>query len=486
MRNCKTPQLAHQKTGTDLLIESPVFGLFDDMGTGKSKTVIDAICALAQQRIINAAVIVCPNTVKSNWSDPDPLKGEIAKHGWETLVHGIYEISAGKTLFPLDTLPPCQLQWIIVNYDSVWRGRIENWLQAFMKQYHTAMVLDESHYIKNPGSQRTRGCIRLGQLAQRRYILSGTPITRCPLDIYSQYRFLDWNILGYRNFSSYKQDIVVFDPYGYKVNGRPVAVKSYKNMDKTLQRIAAFYRRVEKDQCLDLPAKIYTKREVPMNEVQQKLYKQMKEKLVAEFGGQKMTATIALTVQLRLAQISAGFLRSTNEDGHEVLTFLNSPKVQEAVELVDMHEGSAIIFFQQHAECQMLGEGLTKAKISYYELHGKIPTDQRKDIIENFQAQARPVLLCQQLTGGIGINLTAADLVIFFSNADGWDYRAQAEDRAHRHGQTRSVTYVDLLSTNKGIRTVDHKILDNVRKKQSLAELLIKTQEDLTTLLASL
>jgi len=486
MMSCKTAQLEHQKTGTPLLVESPVFGLFDDMGTGKSKTLIDAICILALEGKINAAVIVCPNTVKSNWTDPDPLKGEIAKHGWDCIDHSVYELSAGQKLFPLDKLGKGQLQWVVVNYDIVWRTKTELWLRNFLKLFKAAMALDEAHWIKNPGSNRTRGCIRLGEFAKRRYIMSGTPVTKCPLDIYAQYRFLDWEILGYRNFTSYKQDIVVFDPYGYKVNGKPVDVKEYKNIDKILQRISPFYRRVEKKTCMDLPPKVYTRREVPMNEDQQKLYKQMKEKLVAEFGGQKITASIALTVQLRLSQISAGFIRSKDEDGNDVITTLKSPKVQEAVELVSMHEGSTIIFFQQHAECHMLIEGFNKAEIPYYELHGEVPIKLRKGIIDGFQAGERKVVLCQQLTGGIGINLTAADLVVFFSNADGWDYRAQAEDRAHRMGQYKSVTYVDLLSTNKGIRTVDHKILDNVYKKESLAQLLIKTQPDLEAFLATL
>ena len=486
MMSCKTKQLNHQISGSPLLVESPLFGLFDDMGTGKSKTFIDAMCELAVLKKINAVLVICPNTVKSNWTDPDPEKGEIAKHGWECLDHNIYEVSASQKLFPVDKLGKCTLQWVVVNYDVVWRTKTEIWIRNFLNHFDAAIGLDEAHWIKNPGANRTRGCIRLGEHAKRRYIMSGTPVTKCPLDIYAQYRFLDWEILGYRNFTAYKNDIVVYDPFGYKVNGKPVDVKEYKNIDNILAKIAPFYRRVEKKDCLDLPPKVYTRREIPMNADQVKLYKEMKSKLVTEFEGQKITAAIALTKLLRLSQISAGFLRTKDEDGNPTITTLNSPKVKETIDIIKEHDGSVIVFFQEHPECQMLADALTAAKITHCELHGNIPINDRKEIIEGFKRGDYKVILCQQRTGGIGINLTAADVVIFFSNSDGWDYRAQAEDRAHRIGQYKSVTYIDMLSTIDGCQTIDHKILENVRKKESLAGLLIKNQSDMAAFLETL
>lgn len=137
-------------------------------------------------------------------------------------------------------------------------------------------------------------------------------------------------------------------------------------------------------------------------------------------------------------------------------------------------------------EREMLEEALDKEGIDYYALHGGVKTHDRRELTDGFKAKTRPVMLCQQRTGGIGLNMTAADLVIFFSNDAGWDLRAQAEDRAHRSGQTKSVTYIDLLSTCKGCQTIDHWILKLVKEKKDAAGEIIMTQDDLVKFLETL
>ena len=148
MKNYKLSPFKHQLSGIPLIMDNPVFGLFDDMGVGKSKTLIDASCALATQKKIDAVLVVCPNTVKSNWTDEE--EGEIVMNGWDNLTHGVYQISAGKKLWPLDCLGKHDLQWIVVNYDVVWRDKMEKWLREFMQAHNTLMALDESQFIKTP------------------------------------------------------------------------------------------------------------------------------------------------------------------------------------------------------------------------------------------------------------------------------------------------------------------------------------------------
>lgn len=487
MMNCRIPQLKHQKTGTPLLVENPMFFLGDDMGTGKSKTLIDAVCQLYTEGKIQAVMVVCPKTVKSNWTDPDPEKGEIAKHGWLNIDHQVYSVNAGSKLWPVDKLcPDGAMQWVIVNYDIVWRTKPEAWLRSYLQKFKTAMVLDESHCIKKPTSQRTKGCIRLSKFAARRYALSGTPITRCPLDIYAQMQYLDWEILGFRTFGAYRFYITEYNPNGFHVKGKPVEVAGYKNVDKILIKIAPWYRRVEKKDAVDLPPKVYTRREVELTATQVKLYKEMKKALVTEYEGQKVTAAIALTKIQRLAQIAYGYLRSQDEDGNQVVTKLDSPIIEEIVELIQNHDGSTIVFFQEHPQCEMLAEALTKAGVTFREIHGKIGVDDRKDALEAFKRNEFQVFLCQQRTGGIGVNMTAADLVVYFGNADDHGVRAQSEDRAHRIGQVKSVTYVDMLATVDGKPSILHKQLESVKRKESLASLLIKNEQELADFLNSL
>ena len=484
MMNYKLSPFKHQLSGISLLMENKVFGLFDDMGTGKSKTLIDAACALQQQGKIDAVIVVCPNTVKAHWTDHD--EGEIVLNGWDGIDHGIYQISAGKKLWPLDRLGKHDLQWIVVNYDVVWRNKTEAWLVKFMQKYNVLMALDESQFIKTPSSNRTRGCWRLGKHAVRRVIMSGTPVTRDVRDTYAQYRFLDWSILGYPNFSTFKADVIVYDNEGPSVGGKLVKIKEFKNVDKITAKIAPYYRRVEKKDCLDLPEKIYEKRYIPLTKELEALYLQMKNKLIAEFKGVTVKAPIALTKILKLQQISSGFINYTDDEGNPTTEFFTSPKVTEAVQLIEDHEGSAIVFYQMNAERQMLEEALTKKGIEYYAMYGDVKQEDRRKQTQGFKAFEKPVMLCQQRTGGIGINMTAADLVIFFSNDAGWDLRAQAEDRAHRSGQTKSVTYVDLLSTVKGRPSIDHWILKLVKQKKDASGEIIMTQDDMIKFLESL
>jgi SNF2 family DNA or RNA helicase len=484
MMNYKLSPFKHQLSGTALLMENKVFGLFDDMGTGKSKTLIDAACALRQQGKIDAVVLVCPNTVKSNWTDPE--EGEIVLNGWDDIEHGVYQISAGKKLWPLDRLGKHDLQWIVVNYDVVWRNKTEKWLREFMQKYNALMALDESQFIKTPSSNRTRGCWRLGGHAVRRVIMSGTPITKDIRDAYAQYRFLDWSILGYPNFSTFKADVIVYDNEGPTVGGKLVKIKEFKNVDKITAKIAPYYRRVEKKDCLDLPEKVFERRHIPLSKELETMYIQMKDKLIAEFRGIQVKAPIALTKILKLQQISSGFINYVDEEGNRATETFNSPKVKEASQLVRDHEGSAIIFYQMNAEREMLEAALTEHEIPYYAMYGEVKQEDRRALTQGFKAYERPVMLCQQRTGGIGINMTAADLVIFISNDAGWDLRAQAEDRAHRSGQTKSVTYIDLLSTVKGRPSIDHWILKLVKQKKDAAGEIIMTQEDMVKFLESL
>lgn len=484
MMNYKLTPFKHQLSGTSLLMEHKVFGLFDDMGTGKSKTLIDAVCALASQKKIEACVIVCPNTVKSNWSDPET--GEIVLNGWDTLTHGIYQITAGKKLWPIEQLVEHDIQWVVVNYDSVWRNKVDTWLKAFMMKYDTLMALDESQFIKTPSASRTRGCWRLGQQAVRRVVMSGTPITKDIRDAYAQYRFLDWSILGYPNFASFKADVVVYDSNGPLVGGRLVRIKEFKNVDQITAKIAPYYRRVEKGECLDLPPKVFERREIPLSAELEALYTQMKDKLVAEFRGIKVKAPLVLTKILKLQQLSSGFINYVDEHGERHTETFMSPKVNELIDIIREHDGSTIVFYQQTPERLMIEAALDKEGIDYYALHGGVKTHDRRAITDGFKAEIKPVIICQQRTGGIGLNMIAANLVVFFSNDAGWDLRAQAEDRAHRSGQTRSVTYIDLLSTQKGCQTIDHWILKLVKQKKEAADEIIMNEGDLEKFLMTM
>lgn len=483
--NYKTKPYKHQASGSQLLIDSPLFCLGDEMGTGKTKTVIDAQCALAERGIIEAVLIVCPNSVKTNYGDPE--KGQLVQHGWDTIHHQVHVLKTGMKFHPVENFPGNTLHWIIVNYESVWRTKTEAWLKQFMKRFKTTMVLDESHSISDWTTMQAKGCHRLGPLAARRIIMSGTLITTNPLNYWSQFKFLDWNILGYKSYVSFRIDHAVLKEKIIKP-GTPQERKfmvevEYINTDRILSKVAPFYRRVEKKDCLDLPEKIYKTVEVELPKAQAVAYKSMRDKMVAEVAGKKYKAPIALTKLLRLLQITSGFI---SQDG--VVQYLDScVKTKAVADIINQHDGKIVVFFCEHAERVLLEKLCQSLDVTYTELHGQMDNDAREASKQAFQNTDKfKVILVQVATGGIGIDLTAADLCIYYRNPHSYKHRKQSEDRLHRPGQTKTCLYVDILATIDGKQTFDHKVKRSLEGVEDLAKLLVKNEDDMAAFLRTL
>jgi SNF2 family DNA or RNA helicase len=476
MMNYKTVPYKHQEEGVKIMLEMPVFALFDDMGTGKSKTVIDTMCSLAHEKKLEAALIVCPNSIKQNWGRE--TKGQIITHAWDNLNYQVYVINAGHKLWPVDRFPRDKFHWIIVNYESVWRDRVFTWLQAFMKSFKTGMVLDESQRIKTPGINQTKGCWKLGDLTTRKYIMSGTPITKNPLDYWSQFKFLDPEITGYRTYSTFRLRYAQMVPttIGPRTFNKVVG---FKNIEELLEKVGPYYRRVEKEDCLDLPGKVFERREVELSKEQIKAYQDMKNKLMVEFEGQKVKAPIALTKMLRLLQITSGYI-GMGSGNPPILLGKTFPKILEVANLLEEHCRQSVVFFREHDELALLKAELAKRGIRCAEIHGKLHTKIRDEFQHDFQHTAKyDTILCQVATGGIGIDLTRADLAVYLSNSHSLEHRLQSRDRVYRIGQGNKCTYVDILGMMNGAQTLDHGVLWSLEEKQDLADLVLKNVDDL-------
>jgi SNF2 family DNA or RNA helicase len=456
-------------------MDNLVFGLFDDMGTGKTKTFIDAACGLWEEDKIDAVVTVCPNSLKNNWANPET--GQIVTHAWDGIDHSVYTIQSGKKLIPIDKFDvECGMLWIVVNYESVWRNKTETWVRQFMQQYKCAMVLDESQRIKNPQSSQSKGCIRLGQFAKRRYIMTGTPVTKNPLDFWAQFRFLDASITGHKYFNTFRLRYakLVDQTIG---NRTFKSVVGFQNIPELLHNVGPYYRRVEKKDCLDLPDKVYMRREIEMNPEQVKAYKTMAEKLVCELEGVRIKAPIALTKILRLLQITSGYM--TQDDECYVLG--KSPKIADLTTVAEEHNGQLIIFYRENPERFLIEDALTGAKIPYTCIHGGVKEAHRTEFQQAFQQTSQyKVMVANVAVGGIGLDLTAADLVLYASNSHSLEHRWQSEDRAMRIGQSKKVTYIDFLSTLPGpMMTMDHTVLKALEAKVNLADMVVKNVDNL-------
>jgi SNF2 family DNA or RNA helicase len=322
------------------------------------------------------------------------------------------------------------------------------------------LILDESTAVKNFKSQQSRACYNISTSVPRKFILSGTPIMNSPLDIFAQYKILSPLIFGL-SFYRFRNRYAVMGGWNYKV-----AIQ-WKGMEDLKRRVFECATRKTKDECLDLPDKLYQVIKVDLTDEQKEIYKSLKEQFIYEFKDIIVTAPIVLTRLMRFSQITAGFTKDVEGIEH---AFKKNPKVDWLIEFLNDLDVTrkVVIFCRFRHEITMVEEALRKARIKYVSVHGGV--SDRIPVIKAFNNDASiRCFIGQQQTAGIGINLTSASYCVFLSNSYSYGDRIQAEDRTHRIGQTRNVTYIDVLARG----TVDEGIHKALRKKESLSAMVM-------------
>ena len=334
----------------------------------------------------------------------------------------------------------------------------------FLRTHRTMMAVDESTSIKTPTAKRTKSILSIGKLANYRRILTGSPVTKSPLDLYTQCAFLNEHLLGFTSYYTFRNRYATMLDRNF--GGRRVQiVGGYKRLDELSQILKAFSDRVLKENCLDLPEKIYIERQVELTDEQSKAYSTMKSAALASIKGKMATAPHILTQMMRLHQITCGHLKS--DDG--TITEIKNNRLEELLDVLDEIEGKAIIWANYIYDIEHIVSVIKKkyGENSVVQYYGAVSSDKRQEAIQKFQdtnSDAR-FFVGNPQTGGYGITLTAANTVIYYSNGYDLEKRLQSEDRAHRIGQKKSVTYVDLVTP----KTVDEKIKKALRKKINIA-----------------
>ena len=438
-----------------------------EMGTGKSKVLIDTIGILYGKGAINAVVIVAPKGVYRNWSTkeiPDHLPEYVDRHVavWSPAPRKQEKADLVK-LFHTDL---DKLKIFIINVEAFSTAKGVKFTENFILGHQVLFAVDESTTIKNPKASRTKAITKLAKNTKYRRILTGSPITQSPLDLYSQTEVLQTNLLGYTSYYSFQNH------YGEVVNryfgGRTVRqVVGYRNLDELSQKLDSFSYRVLKSDCLDLPEKLYIRRDVTLTAEQKKLYAELKELAITELANQEtVSVTNVLTQLLRLHQIVCGHIKS--DDGTE--TPINNNRIDELIEVIAEMQGKIIIWSNYRQNILEIVETLqglfgADAVASYF---GDTTPDERERVIKQFQDPDSSLrfFVGNTQTGGYGITLTEAQNVIYYSNNFDLEKRLQSEDRAHRIGQKNNVTYVDLVAKD----TVDEKIVTALRNKLDLAQ----------------
>ena len=460
----KTKPYEHQITALEKSWDKEEYGYFMEMGTGKSKVLVDNIAMLYDKGKINAALIIAPKGVYRNWYSQE-IPNHLASHIDNKTVIWTATTSKAKDkeyqqLFKIDY----DLHILIMNVEAFSTKKGLEFATKFLNCHNTIMAIDESTTIKTPTAKRTKAILTLGKLAKYRRILTGSPVTKSPLDLYTQCNFLHEELLGFNSYYTFRNRYATMIDRNF--GGRRVQiVGGYKRLDELSDSLKKFSYRVLKEDCLDLPEKVYVQREVKLSDEQRQIYSTMKSAALAQLKGKMATAPHVLTQLMRLHQITCGHLK--NDD--DTITEIKNNRMSELLDVLDEVEGKVIIWANYVYDIRQIVKAISKkhGEDSIVQYYGAIPADVRQKNIEMFQdpkSDSR-FFVGNPQTGGYGITLTAANNVIYYSNGYDLEKRLQSEDRAHRIGQKKSVTYVDFITP----KTIDEKIVKALRKKMNIA-----------------
>ena len=452
----ETEPFEHQRKAFYMSRDKENFALLMEQGTGKSKVIVDNAAYLYANNKITAMVIIAPNGVHRNW-----LKNEVPFHlpEWCPRKAAYYYAGmkkADKEEWNKIASSGESLKIFAFNVEGFVSKTAQKFINNIMISNDVLLVVDESSRIKRPGAKRTQFITKIGKLAKYRRILTGTPVTKGPEDVYSQFKFLDPYILGYDSFYSFRARYCIMGGFENR------QIVSYENVDELVRNIEGHSFRILKKDCLDLPDKIYQRAYVELSEAQRKLYSSIKDEYVAEYKNETISAPEAITRLLRLQQITCGWFPTDSPMPIDE----KNPRLELLKELLSDIDGKVIIWARFRADLRAIEGTLGRLCVAY---HGGVSADARAHAVEAFQKDPKiRYFVGQPQSGGMGLTLTAATYAIYYSNSFDLETRLQSEDRCHRIGTTNNVTYIDIEAS----KTVDGKIIKTLRNKKNLADVI--------------
>lgn len=454
MSSTKPPlDLPHQTEGTQFLRENMVAALFDEQGLGKSKQVIDALSAQMAERSIDAALIICPNGLKTNWGQ------EIEK--FSACTYAVF--GAGRSARRL-AFRNLKSLFYVVNYEAV-DSELAS-LKALLRFKRIALVLDESHRIKTPEAKTTQAILALRTLAARRYILSGTPVANKPEDLWSQMLFLDDGEALGTSAEQFQQ------AYGSSSSG-------YRNLEQLRSRVATKSLRRLKATAVSLPAKKFRRVLVELTGRQAQMYSAMKTELslwVRDMEGAQIEerADAILARLVRLAQLASNPAMLDTAYIETPAKFLQLDR--ELAERMDDPAQKVLIWTSFVENIHALR--LRYAHWSPVCIHGAIRNKERDVAVKAFKTDPNTrILIANPAAAREGLTLTEANLAIYLDRTFNLVDYLQSQDRIHRISQTRACEIVLLIAPN----TVDEFIDFTLEQKHRVAQFAQFDNEELAT-----
>ena len=451
----KTKTFEHQREALKRGAESKNFAYFMEMGTGKTKVSIDNASYLFTQNKIKNVIVIAPNSVYLNW------KKEIETHcsvDYKIMAHKVDKINS-----PIFN-DPLQLTWYLYNVEAMsHKSGLKKVKEVLTAADETMMIIDEATTIKNRTAKRTKNIIELGKTVAYKRLLTGSPVTKSPLDLYSQVAFLDKSLLGHSSFYTFRARYAVM--HEIDMGGRSVMLpKYYTNLEELEKNIKTFSYRCRKVECLDLPEKLYTQYYINLKEEHQQAYDRLRKNAWAVIQNEEVSYSNKLTEILKLHQCVNGHVKT--DDG-KIIEF-DDPKLDQLMEVIEENEGKFIIWANYIYNIEKIIKILQDRYgiDSVVSVYGAVDAEQRIRNVKRFENDdAVRFFVGNPSTGGYGLNLVSASYVIYYSNSYNLEVREQSEDRAHRIGQDKNVLVIDLIV--KG--TVDEMIISALKGKIKLS-----------------
>ena len=467
MYKFKTEPYEHQKNALKKCWNKEAFAIFAEMGTGKTKIALDNACILYNRGKIDRLLVVAPKGAYMNWVDleiPTHVPDYIEKNvlAWKPTTSAKYRAELKNIM----DLSDYRLKIMVMNVEAFSTKKGVEFARLFLIG-KAMMIIDESTTIKNPQAKRTKNILSLAKETKYRRIMTGSPVTQSPMDLWAQMDFLDPEILGQQSYYAFRtRYAVVITANAAGGTHKYQKIVKFKNLAQLGQLVSPHSYRILKKDCLDLPEKTFIKRSIDLTEEQEHAYKDMKANAMTMLKGQSLTAVNVLTQLIRLHQITCGHMKT---DAGEVLNLQNN-RIDELMQIIGETSGKVIIWANYIHDILNIEKEIKKeyGETSYCTYYGATKAEDRQRCIYDFQNKKNDCrfFIGNTQTGGYGITLTAASTVIYYSNNYDLEKRIQSEDRAHRIGQVNPVLYIDLVA--KG--TVDEKIIKSLRNKVNIAK----------------
>ena len=465
----KTKPMNHQVEALERAWPHDEFAFFMDMGTGKTWTAINLAGTRWDLGQIEALAVVCPTSVKPVWLDELELHCSVKytpyvhESGKDTLTQAFIKAENYK------------LKVLIVGVESLSQGKAWTHLNDFCHKHHTMMVIDESSTIKtSPRSKggkiipsRTSRCWDAGESCKYRIIMTGTPITQGIQDLFAQFRFLNWEIIGNKNYFSFKARYTVAGGFqGKKIIG-------YKNIDELMDRVKPYTYNIKITDVMDMPEQVYEQRYCSLNDIQKRLLSDLGNPydMSTSMGELEIDCETVLERMTRYQQIVGGHFPFAleNEKGYgiEIIPGKNS-KMEELIDIIDSLDNTrkVVIWARFHPEQKMIFDCLVGNYGPAIWFKGGMSTDERRDAISRFRNDPDCRFFVSGAAGYKGITITESTLNIYYSNTFSYDDREQSERRTWRKGQPYPVLYIDLTMNH----VIDKQILKALKMKEDLAK----------------